>query len=319
MKDFGLKSYQRKKKKSFKSVIKSVKKILSKLFKSILITLGILCFLIILFWISLPHLVSLPKNTNIVFINNNKSSNEDEILFASFNAETQKIRAYLLKSDYEVTIFNKESRGQELRDIGIVLANLKEGEYQSNYFSWILGQIVEDVVVVSSLEKIIDVNIAKIMRENFFSDFSIKDLAQAKKNLQLFMFARKATYEYIDPQKGQLPSSVVLPRTCSIAVINTTDISGYAQSMTDLLEKSGSRVVRVDSADQGQRLDQTTFAFDKSKEECIGLITTIADHLLLGEPAKINQDQTQSLLNRFRSDLVIFLNDDQLFWRLIPN
>lgn len=319
MKDFGLKSYQRKKKKSFKSVLKSFRKIIGKLFRSILITLGILCFLTIFLWISLPHLVSFPKNTNIVFINDKKSSNEHEILFASFNVETQKIKAYSLRSDYEVTIFNKESRGQELRDIGIVLTNLKEDEYQSNYFSWVLGQVVEDVIVVSNLEKLVDLSMTKIMRENFISNFSIKDLAQARKNLQLFMFARKATYEFIDSQREQLPSSAVLPRTCSIAVINATDISGYAQSMTDLLERSGSRVVRVDSTGQDQLLDQTTFAFDKEKEECIGLITTIADHLLLGEPAKINQDQTQPLLNRFRSDLVIFLNDDQLFWKLRAN
>ncbi len=314
MKDFVLKSSARKNKKSFLGSLTALGSHLIGAIKTSFIVFGFCIFAIFLLWLVLPQFMSVNKNINIVFINQLNDSHKDEILFASLDAESEQFKLFQLPENFEVTLFNLTQKQQQTQQLGVLLDPEKIADLTTTQWSWLTKRVVTHQARVSFTENITKSAVVSALFDDLLSNLNLTNFADVIEKLKFIAYVRKANFEFINLTDEQLPSNSVLPNACCAAVINTTNISGYAQSVTDLLETSGARVIRVDSSDQDEAVEQTQLAFDPSKPECASLVTILQQHLFIHAPQTIDPEKTQSLLNRYRADLVILLNTDQLFW-----
>jgi cell division GTPase FtsZ len=124
------------------------------------------------------------------------------------------------------------------------------------------------------------------------------------------MAIKRAEINMMD--QSSLNQTEALTNTCSVAVINTTTISGYASKVTNILEQSGARVIRVGTLHQQDEISQSLLAYNQTNESCIKLKDDLQNSILPVSVQLADSDQTQKLLNRYRADMVLLLAQDQL-------
>jgi|GEM_PF-3539620 len=315
MKDFACQASLKKKKKNLSSCLKSFILLLKKFANlSLGLVISVLFFGVIL-WMILPQMLSLHNNINIVLINQQKDVEEREFLFVSFDFELNKIQAFLITDSYEVSLVNNEELTMEPVIFSQKINQLNPENLTTQHLSWLTGRVVEQVIFLENSQTSV-IELPKLLREQVvmqLSSFHLKNLNEIKELVYLLMLLRRGEYQLVSQEKTILPSTSVLPNNCSVAVINTTQIGGYALTLTSILEKSGTRIIRVDSGYQEEQFEQTAIAFNQEKDECQFTAQTLTDHLFLGTPTQLDKDQANSLLNRFRADMVILLSNDQAF------
>jgi hypothetical protein len=315
MKDFACQASLKKKKKSLSSCFKNFFSLLKKLVKlSIGLTISLLFFGVLL-WMILPHMLSPHNNINIVFVNQKKDVKEREYLFASFDFELNKIQAFLIDDSFEISLVDDEELIMQPVTFSQKINEFNPQKLRTQHMSWLTARVVEQVIYFKDSQTSVS-DLPKLLKEQLASklfNFNFKNLDEIKQLTYLLMLLRRGEYQFVTQQQTNLPTTSVLPNNCSVAVINTTRIGGYASALTSILEKSGARIIRVDSGYQQEEFEQTAVAFNQEKTECHYAVQTLADHLFMESPVGVEEDQAQSLLNRFRSDMVILLSDDQAF------
>ncbi len=313
MRDFASKSANKKKRKTLVAFLKSCVAFFIKFIKLSLTLLASLLLFGLLVWVILPHLITPQHHRSIVFINYIENGYEGEMLFASFDADINKIKAYLITQEHQANFINEQTRSVESIAFNTAVEDLEIEKINTTQISWLTGRVVNEVVLLSG-EKGIELsklhNLTRLLKEKLFSDLaSVKKIADIKKMQELFyllLVLRKMDYDFI-PQESNLPQTAVLPDNCAAAVINTTDIVDYASTFTSILETSGARVIRVDTGFQDRTYEQSVLAFNQEKKACNLLAELLQENLFIQPLQQIRGPQAESLLNRYRADLIILL------------
>lgn len=315
MKDFACQASLKNKKKSFLSCWKSFFSFIKKLFKLSVGLFFSLLFLTVIVWFILPHTLSPNNNINIVFVNNQKDVHKSEFLFASFDFDLNKTQVFLIDDQFEASIINNEEKLIKPVSFGQKMGELGSQKPRTQFMSWLTGRVVEKVLFFENSHTSV-VDLQKLLREQLYTKlatFNFKNFSEIKELAYLLILLRRGEYNFLNQERTNLPITSVLPNNCSVAVINTTKIGGYAAALTSILEKSGARIIRIDSGYQDELFEETMLAYNTEKTECYYMRNVLADHLFVKAAVLTVEDQAKSLLNRYRADMVILLSDDQGF------
>ena len=91
---------------------------------------------------------------------------------------------------------------------------------------------------------------------------------------------------------------------CSLAVINTTSVSGVANKLGEALKAQQFRVVRVDDLAENQQ--KSSLFWSGQDSEC-GILAKKLQILL---PNSASMTTEAAVLNKYRAEIVIFLGED---------
>ncbi len=311
MKDFARPHSNRSSKKSFKQCFKSLISVITKYLRWLVLGLVALGFIFLLIVIFGPRFIRNDTNQNIVFLTQNDEGKISQIYFAYFQGNAELIEVYQLNPELPVNWLSE--RSLEINQINLdewlqQLNQKKQQNFSPKDLTWLSGRVVEEVIWVP-----VDVDIqtssdlAKAFNFKLFNASSWLDFALNQRKLRVFLLTRQAEWEpFRQANSSDFTQTEVLSNDCVVGVINTTNISGYASSISSILEQSGARVVRVGN-DQ-QRLKNHRLAFNNHEESCHLLAAKLEGKILQGQVDLIN-DATlnKQLLNRYRADMIILL------------
>jgi len=181
-------------------------------------------------------------------------------------------------------------------------------------FSNILGISVDEVVVVNGLQK------NNINHDNFKNIFSKALLSQFHKpfsknkiyllkfhfladSMEVFEFNRVSDLKNIYYKLSTLDEKTY--QNCSVSVVNTTLENGLAKKVSEIIENTGARVMRVEGSDF---IIEKTAIYYPVSSECRQLV----DRILGIFPVKIELKDLGDLSStqQFRSNVVVMIGSD---------
>ncbi len=283
---------------------------LGRLIKLIFLSLVGLSLVIVSIWLLLPHLLGLDQTKNYVFTQLDQKEELSSVYLVSFQPLANQISFQPLSLKLEADIYvNQELQTETLSYWWQNYFQTIDSEQQAKLFGWLLNNRVDRVVMVPedlNLEK--SVNLVSILRKLALNQ-SI-DWLQRKEMLKLYAAAKGAEITQQDKKKQvqniELP--IIDEGGCSLAVINTTQISGLAGQVGGIAENMGARVIRIDSNDLD--LEQSKLVV-KNLSKC-RTVFTLMRQVLLGQPKRVEDEkQMDQLLSRFRADFVVLIGSDQ--------
>ncbi len=311
MKDYNKLSSEKRKSKSH-FFIKCFFLIYRKIAKLLIIfTILISVFLILLtsIWLFFPQFKKHNDFGPYVYIFKCSDSEINKIYYVFLEKSSNKIRLFSVDSDYVFQWANFSNQVMEEGTIADYLSFTQKEliPLKNAKLFWITNRLIDEAIIVN-----------EEIQCNFLEDKSV--LTQIKSEVEKniisqisFSSIQKSSYEFITAffaswippvsfPKSQLPPSSASSE-CSIAVLNATNISGYAQKISSTLESTGYRVIRVDSV--GEKNNQNSILVS-NKNGCRQLSTEIGDKLFNKYKIQDNEE-SDSLVSRYRADIVIVL------------
>ncbi len=261
-------------------------------------------------WLLLPHLLGIDQTKNYIFIQSDRAESVRSIYLVSFQPLENEISFQSLSLDLEAELYlNQESQTKTLSTWWQSYLQDLDSRRQTAIFGWLINHKVDRVVNVPeevSLEASSD--LTSVLRHMFLSQRTEWD--QRKELLSLYAYAKDA--EFIEQEGVEQVLNIKLPiideGRCSLALINTTQISGLAGRMGHIAEQMGVRVIRIGSNDLD--LDRTKLVV-KDLNKCEIVLDSMQQVLLSQAERVEDQAQMTQLLSRFRADFVVLLGKDQ--------
>jgi hypothetical protein len=298
----------------------------------------LLLVLVVAVWLLFPYLVSLDHPQNYLLITDSFDQAQGQIYLLSFDPEQSQVKLQPLAQQLPTTIYHDLSRKQltieqwlqERGDSSRQGRALSTQELSPAIWSWLTHVKLEEVLVVANQQPAaMSEQLPGILKQQLFQ--SNLSWPQRYHYLQLLAAVNKFSLR-VTPAVSELEQLEPLPitdGTCTLAVINSTQMSGLAGHLTSLFELNGARVVRVDSAKP--TLEKSQLLLKAGRESVCQQSLALVQGFLLAEPqllAKgsvgelvdegggqgVNQEQLkkiQQYTTRYRADLVILLGIDQ--------
>ncbi|MBD3250259.1 MAG: hypothetical protein GF381_01665 [Candidatus Pacebacteria bacterium] len=255
-------------------------------------------------WLFLPRIIQLHQPFNLVLVKRVGDRLEAARLVYLRPQENEVVIEHI-EPDQNVSLVASE----EVRSFSLAQADrqylLDADQAKSReevFFSWALERKINLVVETTKLPDHAG-ELSGLLRKNLFSP----TLSLFR---QMYFFCRQAEelpLQAYTSGKNNLPLLASWADKCSVAVLNSTSISGLAAKYSRILENSGVKVIRVDSYQPEAANSQ--FFWD-SGGECGQLGLELAQ--IMPQPAGVNSDYQlgESLLNRYRADVVVVLGRD---------
>lgn len=276
-----------------------------------IVTALVFVFLIILIsvWLFFPSFITNQSPKSFVYIFKDSDSEIKKIYYAHLNANANKMQLFLIENDYVFSWPNIEDRSISEGKIIDYLNYLREKEMPLHEVnsSWIVGRLVDETII---FEDAMYPNMSEENSDGILVEDSVKryvtekiSSSSIKKSIQNWIAIFFADWDEpkIYSRSQSLPST--FSGDCSIAVLNATDISGYAQEISNIVEASGLRVIRVDSIPE--RNDQSSLAVS-NKSGCQDLSKNVGSKLF-NQYIVLNSEDSKDLVSRYRADIVIVL------------
>ncbi len=283
-----------------------------KLLKLLLIVIALVfVFLVIIIsvWLFFPTLITNQTPKSFVYIFKNSDSKINKIYYAHLNANANKMQLYLINDDY---VFSWPNIDDQLINEGNTIDYLdylgkKKMPLNEVNSSWIVGRLVDETLI---FEDELQLSTSEVSSNDSLVEDSVKryatekiSLSPNKKSIQNWIAVFFADWDEskIYSRSQSLPST--FSSDCSIAVLNATDISGYAQETTNIIEASGLRIIRVDSIPE--KSNQNSLAVS-DKLGCQDLSNEIGSKLF-SQYEILNSDKSRELVSRYRADIIMIL------------
>jgi len=294
---------------------KNASSFLGKLFFIIKFLLSSVFFLVavaVIVWIFFSE--SFQEKNNLIFIYDIKcfNSNIGEIYYASYQPASKKISTYRVKEDHQFVWPNSQQGIMETASFSEYVAEIRDENHNTVLvYPWIIDQLADEVMVVEKTEDCLlleegsDVtnSLKKISTRLIWSREELTFLEKVQRWIG-FSFA---DWEEIKVFSQPIKSSDSVLTQCSIAILNSTDISGYAQGLSMILENSGFRVIRIDTFENKNKIN-TVASVDKP--ECEKYANLLARKLF--DWVEILEDEnSDKLTSKYRADIVITLGQLQ--------
>jgi hypothetical protein len=290
---------------------------LGSIFKKImLIIIGILALAGVgygLFREILPSLLPLNDNKNIVIVSSNKDQLANEILVAHFRPNDSVITAVKIPAEQSVTVAGGFGE-YPLRSVWQLLdMEKKDDAFIRSAFSFAVGEVIDGVVVTT--EPVIPSSqpeLQKVLRSALYHG-SISGLSR-RDQISLMFFAEQLPSEKVKLKtlesweawthyRSEL--SLQFPEAdCPVAVVNTTQKSGLAAAVSEVVEQTGYTVVQV--TDNPELEPHSRVAFASDSEMC-GPKAALLSHLF---PQKVPVQADAALTQTYRAKIILELGED---------
>ncbi len=254
----------------------------------------------------LPRFYRLKQSQNILFINKDKSGQIKQIYLASYLEHLDQVLWQQLDQTKSVKVIQDQA-----------LQEVKLGQLTTQAdFSWGSEVLINRSYTLncSSLGKE-TVKRAELshclwqeLKNKLGQGIPLELIQPTQRQLvSIFFTLRQAQFEFKAANPGEISLSELRDQqaACAVAVLNTTQISGLAGKLSRVIENSGYRVIRVDSADY--QVKQSTVVFKQNNQVCSDLYQQLKP---LFTKLDAHQSQPSELFNRYRADLVILLGKE---------
>ncbi len=299
-----------------------------------------------LIWVFFSSFFHLKQSVLNLYIIHNYNGSINKIYFAFFDANTQSVQFFSSDIDYEFSFLDLSENKIEKETVNHFFNKLSKPnslngsreDWEINLIkaSWMAERLVNNVVSVSadevgqltSLEESSNPSIQSRARIALAAvrDWSVDDESSERSYSPSFLsnffeFPKKIrfllTVFSMDWQPVEsIDNSSVLPELslttnqaaqCALAVVNTTQVSGYASKISAILENSGARVVRVGNLPGAQDRHMLYFS---QKGECAVMGRIFAKRILPGKVEYYQGKDADPVTSRYRADVVIMLGGD---------
>lgn len=260
----------------------------------------------LLFWLLFLPWLSLNDDFSIVFDISNKDCNTNKYLFAYYSVEKRQLQYYWLEPDHLVSYpdFVKEIISQSK------LNELSTTNWPS--IAFLLGRLAHQQVKLDfGGEQFADCSGADAVWQDLVPTQLQLEVGRSlfekpflsKSKVALWATLAQAQWIEVVPPKTSKAVEVPIETECSVAVINSTPMTGYAQLVTTVLENSGMRVVKIDSDLNQTSTSEIVFNPDK---DCDSIAQLIALELF-SDQEKLSLQSDPDQVSLFRADIVIRL------------
>ncbi len=293
----------------FRNFVKKLLRFVRLFLIGLLAAAGLAVILIFTF----PFFVNYDLNRNIIFYQADNQNKIQKVWFAALKADKMEVEVYPLVSNFQSQILQQEAGQIEQQALSGLLEQLPVQTFsQQPAWTWISGRVIHDVISFPA-----DINIenerdlAQYLQPKFEDWLNPGLLLTDWSFFKLKLWTKRAEWRFFDAGT-QLPQTSVLSDGCTVALINTTPITGFASTITSILESSGARVIRLDSETLPE--SKTTVYFDRDEPEC-GTMTDLLSTAVFPQEVAVNPNEqmNQELRNRYRADLIILLGKGQGF------
>jgi len=270
---------------------------------------GLLIILLGSVWVAGPRLFTLDNHKNILFISSEIDSPRSQIYLAYFFPSTQEIKVVAVESS-QVSVLGGYGDYELEKVLSLLTMERKKTNYKLAAMSWGTKTIIDSVANINPTtqlesKKQLQQQLWQAAFNNFANPAEFIELAKA------FFFTKSIPSEQIsfvsDPvlvDNLNVLDNVVLYEDCNVAVVNTTDKTGLASKISDMLEKNGAVVVRV--TDQNSPYQLSTLSFNPDHGSC----QLLSERLQVLFPDKITRQDHAQLQQEYRADLIIFIGKD---------
>lgn len=290
------------------------------LFAKVFSVFLILFILVLLFlWFVIPGLLVGNTTQNFVFNITDICSKERQKYYVFFDGSSSSLKPYRLNEECFVQII-KSDNPQQLSTISLTDYYLLTDNETSNAVSsaWLIGALIEQEI---SIERSCDESLgnleiedssilsrltARAFLKNLQQNLASFNLSLAKQGLDHWLMFKISDWEDMKVLGEQEIPGNLFQSDCTAAVLNATNVSGYAQAFSSVLESSGIRVIRVDSWLKPQE-ESSVFISQDSKCAYISNLITVQ---LLQDAQKI--EKSDQMTQRYRADMVIVLGEEEL-------
>jgi hypothetical protein len=286
-------------------IIRVIRKVFTTLFVfGILLLLGFG----FLWWMG-DSLFQLKTDANIVFVNNTLDGKEAKIYFAQFLQEEQRITVQAIDPQQSVTVIGGYGEYLLPKVYPLLKLEKKNSFFSRAAMSWVMGGVVDQVVAVDNQQPLSKKNLEKILSSQLYKQGLHWD--SATRMAQLYFFARSAPDELVtinaDPVAlTKLTDALYEPTNneCTVAVVNTTHVPRLATRISDILEKSGTTVIRLD--DMETEHEASSILVDPNQSGCLDE----AERIKAVFPFEISTSDQPEVRKEHRADIVIVLGKD---------
>ncbi len=265
------------------------------------------------FFVLLPNLFILKNDENIVIVPSNKDGNKGKIYFAHISASSQKINMYALPSDEETDVSGGFGKYPLRAIYPLLQSEKKDNQAMRSTYSFALRQIIDQVWVEQRPVEISAAAPFSAIPQALLLN-SLQSSLTLSEKIQLYEFANslrpdQITFSSVDnlnqlmtASKNAFPSQAY---DCSVAVINTTSVTGLGTKVGDVIELSGFSVLRVTTnSDSSQNNSILIYSGPQ------GVCSDVIDHIQHLFPHSLSVQEDPNAFTTYRSHITIFLAKD---------
>lgn len=283
---------------------------LRQLFKLVMLFGVSLVVVVLLIWVLGGIVFPLAINKNILFIKTQKDGRSQEIYLASFVKDQAKVQLIALDPEQELQLIGGYNRYRLAAVDPLLKLEKKSPVFQRAAWSWGLGLIVDDISYLQPQTELRHKkDLQRQLRWALINNWH--QLRSAQRILELIFFTRSIPIEAVsfDSDLNLIEdlepiSASQLTQTCQLAVVNTTQTPGLAAQLSQVLEQSGGRVVRVSDQNSPYQLSTLSLAVDNLA------CNFIAQRVKLLFPDQVVKVDKANLRQEHRADLVIMVGQD---------
>ncbi len=261
-------------------------------------------------WYLSPIFLSLKSSQQIVFLSPQKDGVNNQIAYAIFSPEQQKITIWQVPASAPVPVLGGYGN-YPLAAINRLLAiDGKEHVFRRAAMSQSLGVVANDVVEAPVFPTQFQ---TKDDITKWWWESMTKQPMSARMWLRWYWFAKNVPINNISIKTlnsiDELRQTVsTLPDWsddgCSVAIVNSTAQAGLASQFSRALETSQLRVIRVTDTNQPQ--EKTTIIMAESNEACQRAQASLESIT----PVSVIIENNLQKANQYRADVVLVLGTD---------
>jgi hypothetical protein len=261
------------------------------------------------------QLLPLKRSQTIVLVDP-QPGNQSDIIVVQLAVASKKVIVYAVPAQAAAQLFSGYGEYQLSSIYPLLQLERKDKQYQAATLGAVLGVIVDAVIPVEQLgDKLSFIDLEKnpqraltqAMQPLWWQSGATSNW---KTRWQWLMYLERADLTWVALKSPetigmfQFETAYSEFKDCSVAVINTTRVRGLARRISNELENSGLTVIRT-AAEQTTEATSVVY-YDESSPKCHQLVPYIQQAL----PKYREAQKDQSLVNRFRANLVVVLGTD---------
>jgi hypothetical protein len=307
MRDYNSAQSRPKKKKNLRN--RDIKKLafVSLIKKSLLIFALLLVITLVLTKVFVSNFFSLEGSLNLVFASNNLN-NKNAVYLVKFIPDREEIEIKEMSGDIQVSLVGGYGSYRLQAIYPLLKLEGRDDDFIKSVYSLALETVVDEVVIIdNNFEISKKADLFHLLSKAVVQKLEKKQFSTAFLNLLMFSIrpSSKLLLTQINEKSEMIDSSMdSISDDCPIAVVNTTETTGLANKVADVLEDNGFLVVRT--TNDFNKLDKTKIYFDENMSKCNQTLIEVSKII----PNSENNEANGEMANQYRAGIVIMLGKD---------
>lgn len=269
--------------------------------------LGIAWYLLV--WGVAPAVLGgLVKNSTVAIV---PSQADGNVLLIHFGNQIKSSKVFIVQGDTIVNLPGKYGEYRLTAVYPLLELEKKDQRYLIGSMNRVTGIFLDEVIKTSKTYP----HDVKDIRKAVFEETKLQLKEHKKLNVALLASWYALSHESVVNQdvpllevsqllKREMGGTFAARDECSIAILNSTDISGLAGRLSTIVEDNGGVVVRL--GQHSEKLENSQLLYDPSVKECAAALDQIKT--LSPVPFEIKEDIT--VQSQFRAPVVAIIGEN---------